>query len=510
MMNGKTRRWLDCRTCSGGWLSVCVAAMALLMTVNLAPAISMAEEPQKVTDQDLVLAVETELQLDEAVPAQYLDVTATDGIVTLSGTVSNILARDRAVNLVRSVRGVRAVIDRITVIAVQRPDEELSRDVDTALAKDPATDSYEISADAKDGVVTLAGTVDSYAEKQLAAEVAKGVRGVKEVNNDLTVEYRSQRSDEEIARDIRHRMEQDVYLDPQHVEVDVAAGEVTLTGIVGSAAEKQRAFQDAWVANVTGIDMSGLEVRLWAQEVQKDTEADLPRTDEQVQQAVTDAFRYDPRVADFDIVGLADRGTVTLTGVVDNMKAKQTAEEDAMNTAGVWRVDNHIRVRPENPPGDAGVLKEIEEALSRDAILSEQKIGVQVSNQKVILDGAVDSYFQKYHAQDVAFRVLGVADVKNHLEVTGTWEWKSDQELKKDVEDQLYWDFFVDDRNITVSVDKGVVTLTGEVDSWQERRAAVEKTFQAGARSVRCHLSVRGMDRADTQYDYPGCHMWPY
>jgi len=444
-------------------VTLCLAAIALLAALHLASFKAMAQEDREITDQSLLLAVVTELLLDEAVPAHYLDVEARDGIITLSGKVSNILARDRAVYLARSVKSVRSVIDRIAVTAVERSDANLREDVARSLAEDPATDSFEITVDAADGVITLIGTVDSRAEKQLAATVAKGVRGVREIRNDVAIEYREVRPDDEIAADIRRRMELDAYLDPMHVEMEVTGGEVKLAGTVGSAVEKQRAFENASVAGVTDVDISGLEVRLWAEETYEKKDIVTSPADAQVRQAVEDALRFDPRVTAFDIAVEADGGTVTLTGLVDNLKAKRAAEEDARNTAGVRRVRNYIRVRMQEPPEDEDIHARVQEALARDPILAGHDIDIQVHNQGVILDGTVDSYYQKYHAQDVAFRVVGVAAVDNNLDVTGEWEWKSDRDLKADIEDQLFWSAYVNDQKITVEVENGVVTRERKV-----------------------------------------------
>ena len=83
----------------------------------------------------------------------------------------------------------RGVIDRITVTPVSRPDEDIRKDILTALLQDPATESYQVPVSVQDAVVTLTGSVGSYAEKQLAARIAKGVKGVKEVRNDVTINY---------------------------------------------------------------------------------------------------------------------------------------------------------------------------------------------------------------------------------------------------------------------------------------------------------------------------------
>jgi osmotically-inducible protein OsmY len=119
----------------------------------------------KPTDAEIAAAVEGELSFDASVPANDIDVKTADGIVTLSGKVPNLLARNRANRVVETVKGVRAVSNLITVTPVSRTDDEIHKDVEAALMSDPATNAYAIKTAVKDKVVTLTGTVESWGEK---------------------------------------------------------------------------------------------------------------------------------------------------------------------------------------------------------------------------------------------------------------------------------------------------------------------------------------------------------
>lgn len=63
---------------------------------------------------------------------------------------------------------------------------------------------------------------------------------------------------------------------------------------------------------------------------------------------------------------------------------------------------------------------------------------------------------------------------------------RTDEQIKKDVVDQLYWDSRVDASDITVTVEDGTVTLTGSVPSYQTRQATVDSTWRVA--------SVSGVD----------------
>ncbi|MFW6107167.1 MAG: BON domain-containing protein [bacterium] len=449
------------------------------------------EAKKQIDDQDITRAVETELILDDAVASHLVDVQTTDGIVTLSGSVDNILGRDRAVAIARAVKGVRSVVNKTEVSPAPRTDEEIRQDVLAALATDPAADSYELDVAVSDGVVTLTGVVDSWQEKELSGQVAKGVRGVKDLVNRIDVEYETERSDAEIKAEVRRRLDTDVLVDAGLIDVTVQDGEVDLTGTVGSAAERARASADAWVAGVQSVDSSGLEIQWWARDEMKRKEKDAQLTDEKIEQAIRDAFLYDPRVFSFQPQVEVEDGVVTLSGTVGSVSAKRAAGETARNTHGVWRLRNLLRVRPETRPADDVLAERVRDALQRDPYVERHEVTVSVLNGKAYLYGAVDNRFEKSQATRVASGVDGVVEVRNSLTVAEEWTWKDDLEIQQDVQQQVGWSPYVDAGDVTVTVTDGTVTLTGVVDSWYERRKAAENAWEGGARDVRNLIEVK-------------------
>ncbi len=447
-----------------------------------------------ITDQDITLAVKTELMNDESVPSHLVDVKTEEGIVTLSGSVDNILARDQATRLTQTVKGVRSVINGIEVKTGQRRDEYIGRDVKNALIYDPATDSYEVSLTVDDGVVNLVGWVESWHEKYLCEQVAKSVKGVTDVRNQIRVRPESDRPDIEIEKEIERYLALDMWVDEQFIDVSVSDGKVTLKGTAGSVAEKARAHTGARVAGVKSVDISALKVD-WTAYNQMDRGSKyVPTSDEEIEQAVEDAFVYDPRVAIFDVEVAVEDGVVTLTGVVDNLRAKKAAAKDAWNTAGVLRVKNYINVRPEEMLEDVKILGRVKDAFLRDAVTERHEIDITVVNGKVFLYGTVDSRYERRQAEILASQVKGVVAVSNNLKVEAP-DWfaqgKSDWEIKQDIESQLWWSPYVDAADVEVAVKNGVATLTGKVDSWGERRATRKNAYDGGALRVNNYLKVR-------------------
>lgn len=493
--------------------NIIIGVWALTILFACGTIAASAEEP--LSDYQITLAVDDELMEDPATPADFINVETAEGIVTLNGAVDNILARKRAETLASTIRGVRGIINRIDVEAPFRQDVEIEEDVQDALRWDPVTEAWELSASVNDGVVNLQGTVDSYQEKELAAKVAQGVRGVEEVNNDIMVDYKSDRADSEIKEEIVDTLRWDARVDHALINVSVDDGRVELTGTVGSLAEKTRAYTDAWVGGVRSVDHDNLTVKWWARDDRLRTDKYVDTSDAEIEEAVKDAFLYDPRVNMFDIQVESQSGYVTLRGTVDNLKAKRTAAQDADNIVGVWSVENKIKVVP-GTPSDRRIAENVRDALRRDPFVDRYQIDVSVVGGQAYLFGEVDSTFEKAQADDLAAAQAGVREVSNFLTVrekdvsiydpyTDDWyvynyDWyapaggdmplKDDWEIEEDIRDEIIWSPYVESSEVDVEVNDGVAHLTGTVDTWNEREAATENALEGGAVAVDNDLAV--------------------
>jgi hypothetical protein len=134
-------------TTARGNFGVGVARTVVILAALLfaAPSLTLALE-KDLTDTNICNAVENCFFFDKAVPFDPIDVSCTDGIVTLTGTTNNILAKRRATRLAQTIKGVRAVVNRMKVEpGMDRSGVEIKSDVEAALLSDSATDSYEIT-----------------------------------------------------------------------------------------------------------------------------------------------------------------------------------------------------------------------------------------------------------------------------------------------------------------------------------------------------------------------------
>jgi len=491
-----------------------VTALVTMVTIAWMASSAVANN---MTDANIADAIEDEYIFDSAVPFNDIDVSCIDGVVTLNGQVNNLTAKHRAADIAMTVKGVRSVVNDVAVKPSKaKSPTELKNDINRAFLLDAATESYEIDVTVdSQSVVQLRGNVDSYKERELAEVVAGSVSGVAAIENFIIVEHED-RSDIEIKNDIEKSLRWNTLVDDELIDVNVKDGKVSLSGTVGSAAEKAIASRAAWVMGAQKVSDDGLTVAKWARDEDMRKTKYVSKPDDQVEAAIKDALMFDARVYSSNVTPKVDRGVATLRGTVSNLKAKRAAETDTMNTVGVKDVINRIKVRSDDSPSDSELAQNVQTAMALNPTVNAYGIAVGVRDGVVNLTGDVDSYYDKAVADDVASRTEGVKRVKNKLDVdyghyattydpyVDDWyvygyDWytypviqplKTDKQILEDIRDELWWSPFVDSDDVTITVENGVATLNGTVDSFSEFSAASENAREGGAVGVINNISI--------------------
>jgi len=130
------------------------------------------------------------------VSATATTVRVSNGVVTLSGTADSAAQRELTEVYAGEIDGVKAVKNEITVAANPQPRETMGEDVDDvsitgqlklALLSHNSTSALKTKVSTENGVVTISGEADSESEKALVAELAREIKGVRQVENRMTV-----------------------------------------------------------------------------------------------------------------------------------------------------------------------------------------------------------------------------------------------------------------------------------------------------------------------------------
>jgi osmotically-inducible protein OsmY len=139
------------------------------------------------SDTDIAAAAVNALRWDIQVPDERIKVTVRDGWVTLEGDVDYWYQKQAAERDVRSLQGVKGVINNIKVVTPRVSPEEVKAKIEQALERSAELDARRINVETYDGTLVLTGKVRSLAEKEEAEAVAWSTRGVSQVENKIVV-----------------------------------------------------------------------------------------------------------------------------------------------------------------------------------------------------------------------------------------------------------------------------------------------------------------------------------
>ena len=216
-----------------------------------------------------------------------------------------------------------------------KTDEELISDVTTELAWDPAILATGIGVTVKDGVVTVAGHLNSFADKHAIEQAIQRVEGVRCMALELDIKLPSelQRSDSEIAQTAASSLRLNSLVPEGRVKVKVESGWVTLTGEVDWSYQLNRAEQCIrQLAGVRGLDNQiTIKPRASGKNIKSEITAALTR------QAMREAQHISVEV---------EGGVVTLQGKVRSLAEREAAVGAAFSAPGVARVVDKLQVNP--------------------------------------------------------------------------------------------------------------------------------------------------------------------
>lgn len=270
--------------------SLIASAIALSMT-GLAGTAAAGTLSQDVTAARQESQIWTTYALNPYLRANDLKVTVDGGKATLTGVVEESVNKDLAKQIALGVSGITDVDNQIVVKAdykaPPRPaersygevidDATVTTAVKSKLLWSRHTDGLSTNVDTNMGKVTLTGTADSGASKDLATRLALNTRGVASVNNQLVVrgakpgigvkasattsEVAGDISDSWITTKVKSTFMYSTNVDGSDIDVSTNGGVVTLSGKVDSGAERELAIEMANnVRGVRSVQSAGLKL----------------------------------------------------------------------------------------------------------------------------------------------------------------------------------------------------------------------------------------------------------
>jgi len=244
-------------------VSLMAAAIALLV-------FNMPVQASK-TDEQIVSSAQKSYVFKTYLKNDDIQIQSKDGVVTLTGTVSEEPHKPLAQETVASMPGVKSVNNELKFkgeAPAENSDAWLMTKVKTSLLFHRSVSGFSTEVDVENGVVTLRGEAASQAQKDLTTEYAKDVDGVKDVKNEMTVAETPKMADEKTMSEklsdvgegiddasitalakitlLYHRSTSGL-----NTKVETNDGVVTLSGKAKNAAEKDLAAK--YVNDINGV-----------------------------------------------------------------------------------------------------------------------------------------------------------------------------------------------------------------------------------------------------------------
>ncbi len=217
----------------------------------------------------------------------------------------------------------------------------------------------------------------------------------------------------------------------------------------------------------------------------------LPSNDDLIVDYIKDQLEEKMQASAMDINIFCKDAVVHMSGMVDVLAEKKTAEEIVHTIDGVLKVENKITIAMDSNITDKHMEKEVANRLSATAHSEELTgVGVNIHDGVASLIGTTNTLGQAHEAMYLASQVRGIKDVVNNINVASSVEY--DDAIINSRITQALSTADISYQDIAHTVSHGRVTLNGYVDSRSQMEVAKELTMGvAGVQKVNNKLKLR-------------------
>jgi osmotically-inducible protein OsmY len=191
-----------------------------------------------------------ELEFEPSIDAAHIGVTAENGVVTLTGYVTNYAQKMSAEAAARRVRGVRGLANEIEVRYpghAPNADDEIAQRALNMLGWNVSVPANAVQVTVQDGWVTLRGEVQWQYQRTAAADAVSGLSGITGIVNNITIKPTVKVAD--IKGKIEAALKRRAEVEAMNIAVTVKdGGVVVLNGKVDNWDERQAVDSAAWGA----------------------------------------------------------------------------------------------------------------------------------------------------------------------------------------------------------------------------------------------------------------------